>query len=34
VRKLFKALAKIIEKVAIDDICGWFVHCGYTFSLI
>jgi transposase len=34
VRKLFKALAKIIEKVAIDDICGWFAHCGYTFSLI
>jgi transposase len=34
VRKLLKALAKIIEKVAVDDICGWFAHCGYTFSLI
>jgi transposase len=34
VRKLLKALAKIIEKVAIGDICGWFAHCGYTFSLI
>jgi transposase len=33
-RRLLKALAKIIEKVAIDDICGWFAHCGYTFSLM
>jgi transposase len=33
VRKLFKALAKAIEKITIDDICGWFAHCGYTFSL-
>lgn len=34
VRRLLKALAKIIEKVAVDDICGWFAYCGYTFSLI
>ncbi len=33
-RRLLKALAKIIEKVAIDDICGWLAHSGYTFSLI
>ena len=33
VRKLFNALAKAIEKVTVDDICGWFAHCGYTFSL-
>lgn len=31
-RKLFNALAKAIEKATIDDICGWFAHCGYTFS--
>jgi transposase len=33
-RKLLNALAKAIEKVTIDDICGWFAHCGYTFSFI
>jgi transposase len=32
-RKLFNALRKAIEKVTIQDICGWFAHCGYTFSL-
>lgn len=32
-RKLLNALRKAIEKVTIEDICGWFVHCGYTFSL-
>jgi len=32
-RKLLNALRKAIEKIAIDDICGWFAHCGYTFSL-
>ena len=31
-RKLLNALRKAIEKVTIDDICGWFAHCGYTFS--
>lgn len=33
-RKLLKALAKAIEKVTVDDICGWFAHCGYTSSFI
>lgn len=33
-RKLFKALARAIEKISIDDICGWFADCGYVFSLI
>jgi hypothetical protein len=33
VRKLFRSLAQAIEKIPIDDICGWFAHCGYTFSL-
>src|SRR5262249_29571576 len=33
-RKLIKALAKAIEKVTIDDLCGWFGHSGYTFSFI
>jgi transposase len=32
-RKLLNALRKAIEKVTIQDICGWFAHCGYTFSL-
>lgn len=31
-RKLLNALRKAIEKIALDDICGWFAHCGYTFS--
>jgi len=22
------------EEVTVDDIYGWFAHCGYTFSLI
>ena len=33
-RKLMNALAKALEKVTVDDICGWFAHCGYTFSFI
>jgi hypothetical protein len=33
-RKLLKALAEASEKVTIDDICGWFAHCGYTSSFI
>ena len=33
-RKLLRALAKAIERVTVDDICGWFAHCGYTFSFI
>jgi transposase len=32
-RKLNNALAKAIKMVSIDDICGWFAHCGYVFSL-
>lgn len=32
-RKLLNALRKAIEKVSIEDVCGWFAHCGYTFSL-
>jgi transposase len=34
VRKLLNALKRALEKITIDDICGWFAHCGYTFSLI
>jgi transposase len=33
-RRLLRALAKAIEKVTVDDICGWFAHCGYSFSFI
>jgi len=32
-RKLYNALAKAIALVTEDDICGWFEHCGYVFSL-
>lgn len=32
-RKLNNALAKAIKMVSTDDICGWFAHCGYVFSL-
>jgi transposase len=32
-RKLANALAKAMNMVSIDDICGWFAHCGYTYSL-
>lgn len=32
-RKLLNALARAIEKVTLENICGWFAHCGYTFSL-
>ena len=32
-RKLHNALAKAMKMVSIDDICGWFAHCGYTYSL-
>jgi len=31
-RKLGNALAKAIKMVTLDDICGWFAHCGYVFS--
>ncbi len=33
VRKLLNALARAIEEITVDDICGWFAHCGYTSSL-
>jgi len=29
-RKLRNAFKKAIEQVSIDDICGWFAHCGYS----
>lgn len=32
-RKLNHALAKAMKMVSLDDICGWFAHCGYTYSL-
>lgn len=32
-RKLLSALAKAIKSVTIENICGWFAHCGYIFSL-
>ena len=32
-RKLGHALAKAMQMVSLDDICGWFAHCGYTCSL-
>lgn len=30
VRKLRNALKKALERISIDDIFGWFAHCGYT----
>jgi transposase len=33
-RKLLNALARAIEKVSVDDVCGWFAHCGHNFSPI
>lgn len=32
-RKLNIALRYAIEQVTLDDIRGWFRHCGYTYSL-
>ena len=32
-RKLGNALRRAIEMVTLDDIRGWFKHCGYTYSL-
>jgi transposase len=32
-RKLTNALAKALAWITKDDICGWFEHCGYVFSL-
>lgn len=32
-RQLLNALAKAIKSVTIENICGWFAHCGYIFSL-
>jgi len=31
-RRLYKALAKALGQITIDDICGWFAHCGYIYS--
>ena len=30
IRKLYNAMKKAIDKVSIDDIYGWFTHCGYS----
>lgn len=30
--KLNQALAKAMKMVSINDICGWFAHCGYIYS--
>jgi transposase len=32
-RKLQNALARAMAQVTPEDICGWFRHCGYTYSL-
>ena len=32
-RKLYNALKKAIALVTVDDIRGWFEHCGYISSL-
>jgi len=32
-RKLYNALAKAIALVTVDDIRGWFEHCGYVYSV-
>jgi transposase len=33
-RQLLNALAKALAKITIDDICGWFLDCGYVYSFI
>jgi len=33
-RTLDQALARAMKMISIDDICGWFAHCGYVFSLV
>lgn len=33
-RQLLNALAKAIKKITVDDICGWFADCGYSFSFV
>jgi transposase len=30
IRKLYNAMKKVIEQVSVDDIYGWFAHCGYS----
>ena len=32
-QKLGTALRDAIKQVTLDDIRGWFRHCGYTYSL-
>jgi transposase len=32
-RKLGNVLRYAIEQVTLEDIRGWFTHCGYTYSL-
>lgn len=31
-RNLNNALAEAMKLISVDDICGWFAHCGYVFS--
>lgn len=33
-RTLDQALARAMKMISTDDICGWFAHCGYVFSLV
>jgi transposase len=28
--KLYNAMKKAIDQVSLDDIFGWFAHCGYS----
>jgi len=32
-RKLLNALAKALTQITFEDICGWFIDCGYVYSL-
>lgn len=31
--KLYRALRQALETITPEDIVGWFVHCGYVYSL-
>jgi hypothetical protein len=33
-RRLNNALVKAVKMISVDNICGWFAHCGYAFSFI
>lgn len=32
-RKLYRALRQALATITPEDIVGWFVHCGYVYSL-